>query len=390
MSLVASGSVDPGWLGAETVAFADALGSYEELAAGSHRAVSVLFRYAPEQASSERCLELDAPPRRAAGANEPLGVAFVGAGNYARGVLLPALARCKGVRHVALVTETGLSARRTAERFSFGRCATDASSVLGDDAVDLVFVATRHDSHAELAESALRAGKAVWLEKPVALDLAQLDRVVSAARDTQGFLMVGYNRRFSTHTSALRAAFESRLGPLAIRYSVSAGSPPAGSWITDPAVGGGRIIGEMCHFVDLCTHLAGALPVRVYACALGRDPERDDSVVAAVSFADGSVATLEYLARASGALAKERIEVSAEGRTLRCDNFRVTVGHGARGVRGLNQDKGQTEAVARTLAALRAGEPSPIALTEIEAVSRATFAILESIETSEPVVLESC
>jgi prepilin-type processing-associated H-X9-DG protein len=111
-------------------------------------------------------------------------------------------------------------------------------------------------------------------------------------------------------------------------------------------------------------------------------------VVATVLFADGSVATLEYLAHASGALAKERFEVSAEGRTLRCDNFRVTEGHGARGLRGLNQDKGQGEAVARTLAALRAGEASPIALAEIDAVSRATFAILESIETGAPVALE--
>jgi len=388
LTLVASGSIDPERLGAETVAFTDALESYEELAAGRRSAVSVLFRYAPEQATFEQCLDLGAPTRRAAGADERLGVAFLGAGNYARGVLLPALARCKDVRHVALVTETGPSARRTAERFSFARCATDSSSVFGDDAVDLVFVATRHDSHAELAESALRAGKAVWLEKPVALDLAQLERVVSAARDTQGFLMMGYNRRFSTHTSALRTAFESRLGPLAIRYSVSAGPPPTGSWITDPAVGGGRIIGEMCHFVDWCAHLAGALPVRVYACSLGRDPEYDDSVIVTVSFADGSVATLEYLARASDSLAKERIEVSAEGRTLYCDNFRSTTGHGARGVRGLNQDKGQAEAVARTLAALRAGESSPIALAEIEAVSRATFAILESIETGVPVSLE--
>ena len=111
-------------------------------------------------------------------------------------------------------------------------------------------------------------------------------------------------------------------------------------------------------------------------------------MIATVSFADGSVATLEYLARASDSLAKERIEVSAEGRTLYCDNFRSTTGHGARGVRGLNQDKGQAEAVARTLAALRAGESSPIALAEIEAVSRATFAILESIETGVPVSLE--
>jgi polar amino acid transport system substrate-binding protein len=386
LALLASGSVDPERLGAETVEFADAAKSYEDLAEGRRSALSVLFRYAPEQASAERSLALDPGSRSAK--RGAIGVAFVGAGNYAKGVLLPALAGTTGARHVALVTATGPSARRTAERFSFARCATDPASALGDDEVDLVFVATRHDSHAELAEAALRAGKAVWLEKPVGLDLEQVERVVAAARETGGLLMVGYNRRFSRHTQAVRAAFGARQGPLSIHYCISAGPPPAGTWITDPAVGGGRVIGEMCHFVDLCTYLAGALPVSVHAHALGRDPERDDSVVATVRFGDGSIAALEYLAHASSELPKERFEVSAEGRTLRCDNFRATEGHGARGVKGLNQDKGQAEAVARTLAALAAGEASPIPLAEIEAVSRATFAILESIETGAPVGLE--
>ena len=384
LALVASGSVDPERLDTETVEFADAAQSYEQLAGGERTALSVLFRYAPDSASADRSIELDPKPRAARG---EVGVAFVGAGNYAKAVLLPALGRCRGARHVALVTATGPSARRTAERFEFARCATDPASALDDPGVDLVFVATRHDSHAGLAEAALRAGKAVWLEKPVGLDLDELDRVLDAARETDGFLMVGYNRRFSLHTAAIRAAFADRQSPLSIHYVVAAGPPPAGSWITDAEVGGGRVIGEVCHFVDLCTLLAGALPVRVHAHALGRDPERDDSIAATLAFGDGSVATLEYLAHASAELPKERFEVSAEGRTLRCDDFRVTEGHGAKGLKGLNQDKGQSEAVARTLAAVAAGSGSPIPLDEIEAVSRATFAILESIETGAVVDL---
>jgi len=384
LGLIAAGSFDPARLDTELVDFGDAVASYERLAGGENAALSVLFQYAPSAASADRTLELKARPRAG---REAVGVAFVGAGNYARGVLLPAVAKAKAVRRVALVTATGPSARRTAERFDFERCATEPSAALEDLAVDLVFVTTRHDSHADLAEEALRAGKAVWLEKPVGLDLAEVDRVIEAARETSGFLMVGYNRRFSAHTVAIRSAFERRSAPLSIHYVVAAGPPPEGTWITDAAVGGGRVVGELCHFVDLCVHLVGALPARVYAQGLGRDPERDDSVVATLGFTDGSVATIEYLAHASPELPKERFEVSSEGRTLRCENFRSTEGNGAEGVKGMNQDKGQRAAVDATLDALRVGAASPIPLPEIHAVSRATFAVLESIETGRPVTL---
>ena len=385
LALADSGGFEPDRLETETVSFSEAVESYERLARGDRGALSVLFRYAPDDASVDRTVEL-AP--RLPRAREDVGVAFVGAGNYARGVLLPALGRVSAARRVALVTSTGPSARRTAERFDFPSCSTDPAVALEDPDVDLVFVATRHDSHATLAEAALRAGKAVWLEKPVGLDLAEVDRVVEAAREGAGFLMVGYNRRFSAHTEVIRAALSDRGEALAIHYVISAGSPPEGSWVTDPRVGGGRVVGELCHFVDLCVHLAGSLPTRVYAQALGRDPERDDSVVVNLAFQDGSVATLEYLARASSELPKERFEVSAGGKTLRCENFRVTEGNGAKGLKGLNQDKGQAAAVAQTLEALRAGRPSPISLGEIHAVSRATFAVLESIETGRVVAVE--
>ena len=385
LDLVASGSVDPGRLDAEIVSFSEAEDAYEALASGRRRALSMVFRYAAEP-STERRLAL-AQPREAEG-RESVGVAFLGAGNYGKAVLLPALGRCQAVRRMALVTSTGPSARRTAEKFGFATCGTDAEAALADPQVDLVFVATRHDSHAELAARALRAGKAVWLEKPVGLTPEAVDEVVSAARETGGFLTLGYNRRFSRHARAVREAFAERRGPLAIRYTVAAGAPPAGTWITDPEVGGGRIVGEACHFVDLCCYLIGAPPTTVYARGLGRDPGVDDSLVALLGFADGSTATVEYLARASSELPKERFEVSGDGRTARCENYRETRLGGRKRLRTVNQDKGQATAVAEVVDALRAGRPSPFTPEEIAAVSHACFAMLASAASGQAVRLE--
>jgi predicted dehydrogenase len=250
-----------------------------------------------------------------------------------------------------------------------------------------VVIATRHDSHADLAEAALRAGKAVWLEKPAGVTPEQVDALARAQRETGGFLTVGYNRRFSPHARAVRTALAGR-GPLAIRYTVAPGPPPAGTWHTDPAVGGGRVIGEVCHFVDLCAYLVGAPPRVVFARALGRNAETDDAVVAVLGFPDGSTATVEYLAHASPELPKERFEVSGGGITARCDNYRATAISGARDLKTLNQDKGQATAVAEVVAAVRAGEASPFSLDELLGVSHATFAILESARTGREVTLD--
>ena len=176
--------------------------------------------------------------------------------------------------------------------------------------------------------------------------------------------------------------------PATIRYTVVPGPTPQRTWHTDPAVGGGRVIGEVCHFLDLCAFLVGGPPTRVFARALGRDPETDDSIVTTVDFSDGSIATIEYLANASTQLPKERFEVSSGGCTARCDNFRTTVITGNKGVKTLNQDKGHTTAVAEIIAAVRNGDLSPFRIEELRAVSRASFAILESTRTGRDIALD--
>ena len=165
--------------------------------------------------------------------------------------------------------------RLTRAREVFGKdlmTTRDYAEILTRSDVDAVIIATPDHWHFKIASEAMRAGKAVWLEKPVGLSVEQVEQVIAAARESGGFLTVGYNRRFSPHSRAVRAAFAGRQGPLAIHYAVAAGPPPAGSWISDPEVGGGRVVGEVCHFVDLCSFLVGATPASVFARALGRDP----------------------------------------------------------------------------------------------------------------------
>ena len=385
LALAHAGRIHPERLDAETVDFDQAETAYEELASGARRSLAVVFRYGDEP-DERRTIERTP---RARGRSGAVGVGFLGAGNYAKAVLLPALSGRRDVLPLSIATATGPSAERTAERFDFARCGTDADAVLQDADVDLVFVTTRHNLHAEQAIAALRAGKAVWLEKPVGLTPDEVDAVAAAARETGGFLTVGYNRRFSAHARAIREAFAARQGPLSIDYTVAAGPPPRGTWITDPAEGGGRIVGECCHFVDLCTYLVGAAPERVYATAPGADVESDDSTTAVLSWRDGSTATVHYLARASSELPKERFEVSAGGATAVCDNYRRTVMHGAQGdVKKLNQDKGQATALAEVIGAVAEGRAAPIPLEEIVAVSRATFAILESQRTGAVVPID--
>ena len=384
LALLRTGGVDPFALDVREVPFAEAERAYEKLAKGELGALALVFRYA-EAAPRSRSVTLRS---EAFTLRESVGVAFLGAGNYAKGILLPAVDRLPNVRKVAISTATGPSARRTAERHGYAKCTTDAAEVLSDASVDLVFVATQHASHAALAARALRAGKAVWLEKPAALTPEQLAELEAALAETKGFLALGWNRRFSPHARCVRETFAGRRGPLAIQYTVAAGPTPSGTWHTDPAVGGGRVIGEVCHFVDLCSFLVGAPPISVFANALGRDPESDDSIQALLRFADGSSAAIQYLAHASTALPKERFEASADGRTALCDNFRKTRALGGQGLSTWNQDKGQATAVREVVAAVRAGDPSPFAWREIAATTRATFAMLESVRSGQAVPLD--
>ncbi|HEX8688546.1 MAG TPA: Gfo/Idh/MocA family oxidoreductase, partial [Pyrinomonadaceae bacterium] len=316
-------------------------------------------------------------------------VGVVGAGDYARRMLLPHFKE-EGVEFASIATASGVTAHDVGRRYGFARFVSGADEVLTDEGVNLVVVATRHDTHAGLARRALEAGKDVFVEKPLALSDEELDAVLEAAARSRGRLTVGFNRRFSPHARAAREFFAGARAPLSILYRVNAGRVPRTHWTQDPAEGGGRIRGEVCHFVDFMQYVTGSRVARVYAESVASGDGAgvdEDSVFVTLKFADGSNGTIAYLAEGDRALPKERVEIYGAGRTYVVEDFRAAASYaGGRETRTRlrAQDKGQREEVRAVCAALREGGPAPIPLADLANTTRATFRILDSLRTGEP------
>ena len=316
-------------------------------------------------------------------------VGMVGAGDYARRMLLPHF-KAEGVEFVSIATASGVTARDVGGRYGFARFVSGAEEVLGDEAVNLLVVATRHDTHAELARRGLERGLDVFVEKPLALSDEELDALVDAAARSRSRLTVGFNRRFSPHARQAKEFFKDRRAPLSILYRVNAGRVARSHWTQDAREGGGRIRGEVCHFVDFMQHVTGSHVTKVYAEPVSSDDREsidDDSVFITLKFADGSNGTIAYLAEGDRALPKERVEVFGAGRAFVVEDFRAAVSYaGGRETRTTlrAQDKGQREEVRAVCAALRDGAPAPIPLADLVNNTRATFRILDSLRTGEP------
>jgi predicted dehydrogenase len=279
------------------------------------------------------------------------------------------------------VSNAGVSAVHTGKKHGFGEASTDSASVFLNPAVDAVVVATRHDSHARLVVEALASGKHVFVEKPLCLTLDELTEVESAYagaldRGMQPLLMVGFNRRFAPQVTKTKALLADMKTPKSFVMTVNAGAIPAEHWTQDPAIGGGRVIGEACHFVDLLRFLAGS-PI-VSHTRTGMQGFSGDTCTLQLSFADGSIGTLHYFANGSRAFPKERLEVFAAGRILQLDNFKRLTGFGWPSFTKMNlwrQDKGQRACAAAFLDAVRTGNASPIPFAEIVEVSKTTIGL---------------
>ena len=356
----------------------------------SYLGILIQYPETNDQSSVSRRIELRTSGRTAAGRRAVLG--FIGAGNFTQSMLLPPLMTL-APRLRGLATSKPVNARKTAEKYKFEFCATDATELIDDKDVNLVLVTSRHDSHARYVAEALRAGKSVFVEKPLALNNEELEAVLEAYAEaeragTTPLLMVGYNRRFSEPIRAIQRLFAGRTEPLAMHYRVNAGFTPSTHWMQHPDQGG-RFIGEGGHFVDVMQFLCGALPTSVHAVAPTDSARRynNDNVLITITFADGSVGTIHYLANGANAVEKEYLEVFGESKTARMWNFKKLECAVARkkSSTSFSGDKGHAAEMKALLDGFESGAGSPISIESLAATSRVTFAAMESVRSNSVV-----
>jgi len=348
----------------------------------------IVLEYGEPTAARRRRVELRAPKPADSAA---FGVSLVGAGNFARLVLLPAMADA-GFMPRGICTARGMSAEHTGRAKGFAFATTDVSELWRDEATRAVFIATRHDLHAELVVAALRAGKHVFVEKPLCIrpeELREIERTVEELGDRCPILTVGFNRRFAQAAQGVRA-FMSKGAPLSISYRFSPPELPPDHWTQDEDVGGGRVVGEACHAIDTCTALAGSPPVRVYAESIAKEGgvlTTDDRVLITLRHANGSLSSVSYQAGGDRAFPAERIEVFGGGRTAVIDAWdRVELWRGGKLTRVSGErDKGHAAQVEAFLGACRSGGTWPIPWEELCAVTDATLGAVMSLRTGQPV-----
>ncbi|MEV6872763.1 bi-domain-containing oxidoreductase [Amycolatopsis sp. NPDC051128] len=371
--------------------FSDAVSTYKSLNDGELKAVAVLFRYPEAVARTEPVVasarvglvEHKATPLPA---GQQVRLGFIGAGNYASSMLLPHLVERADVQLKHVATTSALSGANARRKFGFASASTDIDDVLGDDSIDAVFVVTRHSSHAELTRRALLAGKAVFVEKPLALSPDELQKVLDAVEESgNDRLQVGFNRRFAPLLHEARGQFGPRVGPATVRYLVNAGRLDHGSWYNQTDSEGSRFVGEGGHFIDTVSWLLDADPVSVYATG-GTDLQ------VTLGYPDGSTAVITYAESGSSGFPKETLDVVADGKVLKFDDFvRASVYSRKKWASSRipkGRDKGQAAEVGAFLEAVRTGGPMPISLASLAATTLATLAAQTSVANVAPVRLE--
>lgn len=382
LDAVASGGVNVEGLITHRFDFADVDRAYEIVSGKRDEAhIGIVLTY-PEQVSTADRVAVG--PVSGAGQQE-LRVGFVGAGSFARSYLLPNLKGQRGLRLVAVATAKGYTAVDAAKKFGFAEARGDAEGLVRDPGIDVVFIATRHDQHGPLARLALESGKHVFVEKPLAVNEQHLEPLVVAARSAGRVLQVGFNRRFSPLSVALRECLSRGSGPVQVSYRINAGALPQTHWLLDPLQGGGRIVGEGCHFIDLVQFLTGESPVRITVSRFGDDATGSASMI--LELTGGSLGAIVYQANGAARLAKERIEAFVGGRGGVIHDWRrldLYEGRSEKSVKARGQAKGFAEEIAEFLAAVRSGQPA-IPLESQFLTTAATFAALRSASDRVPV-----
>jgi threonine dehydrogenase-like Zn-dependent dehydrogenase/predicted dehydrogenase len=354
-----------------------------ELVGGAGPSIGILLTYPGlEVTSTSRTVRLTSSDRLSAAPDlVGVSVSFVGAGNYATAVLIPAFKKA-GVHLRSVVSHTGITGVHAGRKFGFDETTTDTNRLFLDTTTQAVVITTQHDSHANFVLQAIRGGKNVFVEKPLCLTLTELAEIeeacLEASRDSlePPILMIGFNRRFAPQIQKVKQLLNSVTGPRSFIMTVNAGAIPADHWTQDLKVGGGRIIGEVCHFIDLLRFLAGAQLTSWQRFCM--DSPTSDTVSIQLGFTDGSVGTVHYFANGNKAFPKERLEVFVAGRVLQLNNYRTLTGYGWPGFSKMNlwrQDKGQNACTRAFIDAITGKAPAPIPLDEIFEVSRVSIEV---------------
>ena len=378
------GRVALGDLVSHEFAIEDGPSAYAALEEPGRMAILLRYPEAPRPVTKSVAI----PAAGAVATAGTLRLGLIGPGLFARSTLLPLIEKLDA-QLVAVAGGSGPRAVEVARRAGAAVASATADDLLADPDVDALVIATRHDSHASLAVRALEAGKAVFLEKPLAIDEPGLELVRAALERAGGRLVVDFNRRFAPTTEKVRAHFAGRSDPLAVQVRVNAGALPADHWLRDPAVGGGRLVGEGCHFVDLCGAIVGAPLVSVAAVGLGPAPSTaaQDSFALTLTYADGSIGHVSYIATGSPQMAKERVEVIGAGRSAVIEDFRRVALYGSRRrpavpPLGLSKDKGHQALFERFLAFARDGGEPPIPYASLLETTMATLGAREALRAA--------
>lgn len=374
------GKINMNYLTTHTFDLDKAADAYNLILSKAEPFLGILIKYDLQNKQLTRKIIINAG--RAAGS---VAISFVGAGSYAMSHLLPNIPKNNEIILKGVLTSSGTSSRSVADKFKFEFCSSDENDIFNNSETNTVFIATRHNSHAPYVTKALNAGKNVFVEKPLCLtetELKEIDWIYRqlTAKSQPPLIMVGFNRRFSPLVELLKEKFGS--GPMAMMYRINAGAIPPESWIQDKEIGGGRIIGEVCHFVDLLTHINGSLPDSVFASALPDPAGLNDTLAINLTFRNGSVGTISYYANGSKSLTKEYLEVYRAGVTAILKDFKEIEIYGKESpVRKklLNQNKGQEKMVSAFVEAVKHGKSAPIDYEDTYMVTMATFKIIESL-----------
>ncbi len=370
----------------------DAPEAYNMILKKSEQFTGILIKY-----DTEKNIKKKIPFKRSEYIPSDVNIGMIGGGSFAQNVLLPAMknAKCK---FVTILTGRGNDSRYIADKYKFDNCIDDADDLFNDKNINTIVIATPHNTHADYVIRSLKAGKNVFVEKPLALtpkELEEIRKVFNSTLKTKNSklnpprLMVGFNRRFSPHIKRVKELFSDDQ-PKAMNFRINAGAVPKGHWVNDPEVGGGRIIGEACHFIDLAMFVSGSKITSVFANSVNDPDDLNDTIIVNLTFENGSIANISYFSNGNKELPKEYLEIFCDGTTVIVDDFKSMKIYDEKIQKSKlkKQDKGHKEEVKHFFASIKEGNPSPISFEELYMSSLSTFKVLESIREDRVVGLE--